>query len=238
MKPVFSNASVLACLAAVAVSACVRTSDGVPIPSDVAGGTAPTGAAPSSLPSVTTRPAEEADLTEPGVVATTRAPIPANSVTCSRPVSAPVRLRAQVNDPEAPKITVGVPDGWSMSDGSGDIGGRMTGPDGMFATVSIEPTQLDPAAAFRAYSDEVMEQSPVSSVSVLPGELCEYSGQKLRGAWSDTPQNAVEFSDRVVHIWTNDNDYLVAVHVQAPSGTAGFDAAQSLLTEDFEVEVP
>ena len=29
--------------------------------------------------------------------------------------------------------------------------------------------------------------SAVSSVSVLPGELCGYSGQKLMGTWSDTP---------------------------------------------------
>ena len=67
--------------------------------------------------------------------------------------------------------------------------------------------------------------SAVSSVSVLPAELCGYSGQKLMGAWSDTPQQSVEFLDRIVHVWTNAGDYLVAVHVQAPAGTAGFDAA-------------
>jgi hypothetical protein len=30
----------------------------------------------------------------------------------------------------------------------------------------------------------------------------------------------------------------VAVHVQAPTGTEGFDAAASVLTEDFEIELP
>jgi len=59
------------------------------------------------------------------------------------------------------------------------------------------------------------------------------------GAWSDTPQNAVEFTDRIVHVWTNSGtDYLVAVHVEAPTGTAGFDDAASALTEDFEIVLP
>jgi hypothetical protein len=148
-------------------------------------------------------------------------------------------MTAQVKDPQAPKITVGVPDGWSMSAGSGDIGGQLTGPDGMTATITIAQTQLDPAAAFQKYADGLMEEAAVSSVSVLPGQLCEYSGQKLMGAWSDTPQNAVEFEDRIVHVWTNSgNDYLVSVHVEAPTGTSGFDDAASVLTEDFEIVLP
>ena len=78
-----------------------------------------------------------------------------------------------------------------------------------------------------------------SVVSVMPAELCGYSGQKLMGAWSDTPQNAVEFADRILHIWTNSgNSYLVAVHVEAPTGTPAFDAASALLTEDFEIGLP
>jgi hypothetical protein len=83
-----------------------------------------------------------------------------------------------------------------------------------------------------------MAESPVSTVSVLPGELCGFSGQKLMGAWSDTTQNAVDYEDRIVHIWTNGGDYLVAVHVQAPTGTPGFDSAAALLTEDFEIVLP
>jgi hypothetical protein len=58
------------------------------------------------------------------------------------------------------------------------------------------------------------------------------------GAWSDSPQQSVEFLDRLVHVWTNTNDYLVAIHVQAPAGTDGFDAASKVLTEDFPVEIP
>ena len=68
----------------------------------------------------------------------------------------------------------------------------------MFATVTIAQTKLDPAEAFTEYADKVMAVSAVSSVSVLPAELCGYSGQKLMGAWSDTPQQSVEFLDRIV----------------------------------------
>ena len=131
-----------------------------------------------------------------------------------------------------------VPDGWSVAPGSGDVGVRMEGPGGMSATVTIAQTQLDPAEAFTEYADKVMAVSPVSSVSVLAAQLCGYSGQKLMGAWSDTPQQSVEFLDRIAHIWTNSNNYLVAVHVQAPAGTDGFDAASTVLIEDFSVGIP
>jgi hypothetical protein len=108
----------------------------------------------------------------------------------------------------------------------------------MSATITIAATQLDAAAAFREYTDGLMAQSAVSTVSIVPGELCGYSGQKLMGAWSDTPQNSVEFTDRIVHVWTNTKNYLVSVHVQAPTGVPGLDGAAELLTEDFEVRQP
>jgi len=220
----------------VVLAGCVRTSDGVPVAGD--GGATVTSSAPSA-PSATTGPTQEADQSVFGVVPTTRAPIPPNTVTCTQPIKPAVRMTAQVDDPQAPRITVGVPDGWAMSSGDGDVGGRIEGPNGMWATVTIASTQLDPAAAFRKYADDLMAESAVSTVSVLPGELCEYSGQKLMGAWSDTPQNAVEFEDRIVHVWTNSGtNFLVAVHVQAPTGTDGFDSAAALLTEDFEVVLP
>jgi hypothetical protein len=219
----------LACL----VAGCVRTSDGVPVAAD-RGVTAT-----SSAPSATTQPTQESDQSVYGVLPTKRAPVPPNTMACSQPSKPAVRMTAQVSDRLAPKITVDVPDGWSMSASSGDIGGQMTGPDGMSAIVTIAATQLDAAAAFTKYADDLMAESAVSSVSVLPGELCGFSGQKLMGAWSDTPQNAVQFEDRIVHIWTNSgNDYLVAVHVQAPTGTPGFDAAAEQLTDDFEIVLP
>lgn len=221
----------LACL----LTACVRTSDGVPVASEAGPGGVPT----SPQPSATTGPTQQSDPGAFGVEPTTRAPIPPNTVACSQSIKPSVRMTAEVDDPHAPRITVGVPDKWSMSAGTGDVGGRLTGPGGMEATITIAATQLDPAEAFRKYADELMAESAVSTVSVIPGELCGYSGQKLMGAWSDTPQNAVEYEDRIVHIWTNSgNDYLVSVHVQAPTGTSGFDSAAALLTEDFEIVLP
>jgi hypothetical protein len=223
---------VLLCMAAVLVAACVRTTEGVPVAGD-----AGPGAITSSPPSAP--PTQEADQSMYGVVSTLRAPIPPDTVTCTQSVKPAVGMTAVVNDPHAPRITVGVPDGWSMSAGSDDIGGRLAGPRDMRATITIAQTQLDPAVAFRKYADDLMSESAVSSVSVLPGQLCGYSGQKLMGAWSDTPQTAFEYRDRVVHIWTNSgNNYLVAVHVQAPTDTPGFDSAARLLTDDFDIVLP
>src|SRR3546814_466616 len=116
---------------------------------------------------------------------------------------------AQVADSVAPVITIAVPEGWSMQGGTGDVGAQLTGPDGMSATVTIMPTTLDPQAAFAEYAQELTADAAVSSLSVLPAELCDYSGQKLLGAVSDTPEEAIEFVDRVVHVWTNSRDYLV-----------------------------
>ncbi|MDT7765352.1 MAG: hypothetical protein QOC63_4772 [Mycobacterium sp.] len=225
---------VLLCMAAVLGAACVRTTEGVP----VAGESGP-GVITSSPPSAPTLPTQEADQSMYGVVPTLRAPIPPNTATCTQSVKPAVRMTAVVHDPHAPRITVGVPDGWSMSAGSDDVGGRLAGPRDMRATITIIQTGLDPAAAFRKYADELMTESAVSSINVLPGQLCGYSGQKLMGAWSDTPQNAFEYRDRVVHIWTNSgNNYLVGVHVQAPTDTPGFDPAAVLLTDDFDIVLP
>jgi hypothetical protein len=228
MNRVGLAALALTCL----LSACVRTSEGVPVASDRA---APT----SSAPSATAAPTQQGEPSRYGVVPTTRTPVPPNTIACSQTIKPSVRMTAEVDDPQAPRITVGVPDKWSMTAGTGDVGGQLDGPGGMQATVTIAQTQLDPADAFRKYADDLMAESAVSSVSVLSGELCGFSGQKLMGAWSDTPQNAVEYEDRIVHVWTNSGtNYLVAVHVEAPTGTPGFDSAAALLTEDFEIVLP
>lgn len=225
MKRVRFAALALACV----LAACVRTSDGVP----VAGENAPV------TPSATTAPPQQRNQSADGIVPTTRAPVQPNTVACPQTIKPSVQMTAAVDDPQAPRITVGVPDKWSATAGSGDVGGRLDGPGGMQATVTIASTQLDPAAAFRKYADDLIGEAAVSSVSVLPGQLCGFSGQKLMGAWSDTPQNAVEYEDRIVHIWTNSGtSYLVAVHVQAPTGTPDFDSAAALLTEDFEIVLP
>jgi hypothetical protein len=227
MKPARWAAVALACV----LAACVRTSEGVPVPGDVA-------APGSTPPSTRAIPPPDTDLTEPGIVPTTRTPVPADAVTCPAAPPPPVGVVASVPDPAAPKITVALPSGWSTTKGAGDVGARLTGPDGITATVTIAQTTLDPAEAFRKYADDAMAASSVSSVSVLPADLCGYSGQKLLGAWSDSPQQAVEFGDRVAHIWTNADNYLVAVHVQGPAGTPGFEPMTSPLMADFAVVIP
>ncbi|MBW8712027.1 MAG: hypothetical protein JF631_13630, partial [Mycobacterium sp.] len=174
MKRVGWAALALACL----LTACVRTSDGVP----VAGEAGPNAVTSLSPRSATAAPTQQGDQPAYGVVPTTRAPVPPNTVACSQSIKPSVRMTAEVDDPQAPRITVGVPDQWSMSAGTGDVGGRLDGPGGMQATITIAATQLDPSAAFRKYADDLMAESAVSSVSVLPGELCGYSGQKLMGA--------------------------------------------------------
>lgn len=219
-----------AALVVLAAAACVRTSAGHPVVAD-----SPT---PGTAQVPGSAKAGEADSSTYGVVPTNRTQVPAQAVTCAPQDKPKVGFVAKVSDASAPVITVPVPDGWSMQGGTGDIGGYLTGPQGMTATVTIASTSLEPAKAFADYADRLMGQAAVSSISVLPAELCEYSGQKLLGAWSDTPQNAVEFVDRVVHVWTNTGNYLVSVHTAAPTGTPGFDRAAELLAGDFQIRIP
>lgn len=223
---------ILLILLAPGASGCVRTDQGMAVRG------ADTTSTAGERPKPSAAPAEDLGPAAPGVAPTSRAPIPPNTVTCAQSVKPAVSAVAKVPDPAAPTITVAVPDGWSAEPGSGDVGVRLQGPDGMLATVTIAQTQLGPMEAFTEYADQVMAVSPVSSVSVLPAELCGYSGQKLMGVWSDNPAQSVEFLDRIVHIWTNSGDYLIAIHVQAPAATAGFDAAATVLIEDFAVGIP
>jgi len=227
------------CLTTALVSGCGKTSEGAPVADDVeavAESTSP--ATLTSTQTTRTIPTPEADLTEPGVLPTTRTAVAPDTVTCAAPDPSQEGVTAAVADPGAPKITVALPPGWSTTRGDGDVSVKLTGPEGIWATVTIAKTTLDPAAAFKQYADEAMAASPVSSVSVLPADLCGYSGQKLLGSWSDTPGQAVEFGDRVAHIWTNSGDYLVVVHVQGPQGSADFDPFTSPLMDDFAIEIP
>ncbi|MGZ8801055.1 MAG: hypothetical protein ACXWZL_00145 [Mycobacterium sp.] len=226
--------AVLLVCTTLATSACTRSSEGVP----TAGGedsAVTTTSGTSATP--TTETALPEDSPEPGVVPTTQTPAPAGAV-CAPADLPPVRTVAQVSDPAAPTATVSVPEGWSVSSGGGDPeGARLEGPIGMWATVTIAPTSLDPAAAFRKYSDDLTEGSVMTTVSMLPGEMCGFSGQQLMGILSDGT-DTVQYEDRIVHVPASAQDYLIAVHVEAPSGTPGFEEAGSLLTEDFEIGLP
>jgi hypothetical protein len=145
---------------------------------------------------------------------------------------------AKVADPQAPKVTVPVPAGWTLARGSGDVATRMGGPDGLTATVTIAATELEAAEAFREYADQMTAKYAISALSLLPGELCDYSGQKLMGTLSNSSQDAIQFNDHIVHVWTNTKNYLVAVHVQAPVGVTDTDTISEPLTGDFEIRIP
>jgi hypothetical protein len=229
MNPRHVSTVALACAAAVVVSGCVRVTDGLSVAD---------GSAESSAAAPETSSTVSVNQPEPGIMPTSEAPVPAGTVTCAPEVAPRVGYVAAVDDPRAPQIVIGVPEGWSFMGGTGDVAGTLTGPEAMTATVTIATTDLDPAAAFRGYANDIMEQSTVSTVSVLPGELCSYSGQKLMGSWSDIPETAVAFRDRLVHLPTDTANYLVSVHVEAPSGVDALDAAGDVLTADFEVRMP
>jgi hypothetical protein len=189
----------------------------------------------------TTAPAtssEAFDMPAFGVIPTTRTPLPPNADTCQVQHTGNVTFGAKVTDPAAPQIVVAVPAGFLPSSGAGDVAATMPGPDNMSATVTITATELEPEAAFKKYADAVTANKEFSSLSVLPGDLCGYSGQKLMGSTADKPGQAVEFRDRIAHIWTNTKNYLVAIHLQGPTGAAGFDAAESQLMSDFGIRIP
>ena len=187
--------------------------------------------------SATTPTTDIPDSSQPGVVETTKHPVAPNSVVCAAPSSAQTAV-ATIADPAAPKITVALPPGWTTQPGSGDVAARLTGPNGIVGDVRIASASPDAAASFTRYADDVMAKYPISSLSALPAELCGYSGQKLMGSWADNPDRSIQYNDRIVHVWTNDHDYLVSVHVEALSGTPDFSDAASVLTGDFGVSVP
>ena len=85
----------------------------------------------------------------------------------------------------------------------------------MTGTVTITPTTLDAAAAFRVYGDHRTKGSEISSLSVLPGDLCGYSGQELMGMLADQPGQGSN-SPTGWCVWTNDGNFLIAIRLQAP----------------------
>lgn len=123
-----------------------------------------------------------------------------------------------------------------MADAPG--GARLEGPDGMWATVTIGVVSPDPEAAFRAFTDDLTAQAAISTVSVLPGDMCGYSGQKLIGVLSGDADDAVQYEARIVHVPTATEAYLIAVYAEAPGEAEGFDTPAALLTDDFEIGLP
>jgi hypothetical protein len=166
----------------------------------------------------------------PGVAATLPYHIPPNALVCVAPNAGSGHpTSAVVRDPEAPKITISVPDGWNSSAGTGDIALATTGPDGMSATVTIAATELDPGGSFLRYTADLGASMPRLKFAVTGAEFC--------GTLQGQP-GAIDFADRIAHIWTNSKKYLVAIHLEGPAGRAGFDAAKSTLMQDFGVVIP
>ena len=99
--------------------------------------------------------------------------------------------------------------------------------------VTITPTDLDPGGAFLRYGAELRTSKP-GIRDTVGGKFCGYSSQLLGGT-----VGGVEFADRITHIWTNTNAFLVAIHLEGPASDApGFGAAKTTLMQDFAVVIP
>jgi hypothetical protein len=174
----------------------------------------------------------------PGIETTLPDHIPPNAFVCfPQPTGIGVGTVAQVADPAAPRITVALPDGWTADPGQGDLALTLNGPDGMTGTVTIDPTTLDPAAAFADYTAKLRHSKPDVRVDTEGAKFCGYSSQKLIGAFLG-PSGAVDFADRLTHIWTNTDKYLVVIHLEGPADAPGFDMAKTALMQDFAVVIP
>ncbi|WKG04792.1 hypothetical protein [Mycolicibacterium sp. HK-90] len=193
---------------------------------------APVTTLPTTSPS---RALPEFALPAYGVEPTTRRALAPGEVTCPAPPGATVEVRGP--EPGSPTLTVAVPEGFTeVEPGAETV--RLTGPAGMTAEISLAPTTLGAEDEFKRYSDDRVANSPINSLSVLPGDLCGYSGQKLMGVLADRPGEGIEYADRIAHLWTGSGDYLAVVRLEAPGGTPGFEQAQSAMFTDFGITMP
>lgn len=193
----------------------------------------------SSAPSSTAASSSKMpDLPTYGVVETTKRALAAGEQTCDAPAAPAQTMTATTGAPGSPTVIVAVPDGFTPgAPPSGDVALNLTGPDGLTGTVRITPTTQDAAAAFQQYTDARTAGHEFNSVSVLPDELCGYSGQKLMGVLADKPGSGSDYVDRIVHVWTNNGDYLVALQLQGPTGSKGLDVAKPVLLGDFGIRM-
>ena len=219
---------------------CDRTSDGVAVRAD-APAPASSGATRPSTTGTTapSQPSTSAPMAVPGIETTLPDTMPPNALICLPDLNgAGAAAAGVVGDPAAPRITVEVPPEWTSTPGRDDVALMLRGPDGMTGQVTIAATKADPAGAFAAYGDAIVAHAAVSVLNVMPAEFCGFSSQRLFGTWSDQPGQAVGFADRITHIWTNTGNYLVIVHLEGPSGAAGFDAAKTVLMADYPIVIP
>lgn len=227
--------------AAVLLAACSGKADEKPTSTSKSGSTttsATSSPATSSTSSTAASGSKMPDLPVYGVVETTKRPVSAGEQVCDPPSPPAQTMTATTGAPGAPTVIVAVPDGFSQAaPASGDVALNLTGPDGLTGTVKISPTPLDAGAAFRQYADARTAGHEFNSVSILPDELCGYSGQKLMGVLADKPGGGSDYVDRIVHVWTNSGDYLIALQLQGPAGSKGLDAAKPVLLGDFGIRL-
>lgn len=231
---------VAAVSAAVLLGACGGKTDEKPTTATKSDGTT-TMATSTSAPSSSTTAASGSkmpDLPTYGVVETTKRPVTAGEQVCDLPSPPAQTMTATTGAPGSPTVIVAVPDGFSQgTPASGDVALNLTGPDGLTGTVKITPTPQDAAAAFQGYADARTAGHEFNSVSILPDELCGYSGQKLMGVLADKPGSGSDYVDRIVHVWTDSGNYLIALQLQGPAGSKGLDAAKPVLLGDFGIRM-
>jgi len=215
------------------LSGCVRATGGS---ATKAGAPAASATANSATPS---HPTTSRGTPVPGIGQTLQDHIPPNAFICfPQPTGIGVGTVAQVSDPVAPRLTIGVPDDWTSEPGQGDVALTLTGPDGMTGTVKIAETKLDPAAAFADYAAALRRSKPDLQMDTAGAAFCGYSSQKLAGIFRG-PSGPLGFADRITHIWTNTNKYLVTIHMEGPADAPpGFTAAKTALMQDFAVVIP
>jgi hypothetical protein len=207
-----------------ALPGCVRTTDGVAAwPGGPAKSTASQSTTSNSAP-------------VPGIETTLPDHMPPDAFACL-PELTGIGTVAQVSDPAAPRITVARPDGWTSESGQRDVALTLTGPDGLTGTVTIAATTLEPAAAFAAYAAMLTRSKRDLHVDTVGAPFCGYSSQKLTGTYLGPP-GTLDFADRITHIWTNTDKYLVTTHLEGSADAPGFSAAKTALMQDFAVVIP
>ncbi|WP_144206300.1 hypothetical protein [Mycobacterium tilburgii] len=72
--------------------------------------------------------------------------------------------------------------------------------------------------------------------TVTATQFCGYSSQFISGTIGRPAR--VTFADRITHIWTNAQTYLVAIHIEGPAGAVGFGPAKSIAMQQFAVVIP
>ncbi|SHU28823.1 putative lipoprotein LpqN [Mycobacteroides abscessus subsp. abscessus] len=229
---------VAAVSAAVLLGACGGKTDEKPTTATKSDGTTTTATSTSAPSSTTASGSKMPDLPTYGVVETTKRPVAAGEQVCDPPSPPAQTMTVTTGAPGSPTVVVAVPDGFSQgAPASGDVALNLTGPDGLTGTVKITPTPQDAAAAFQGYADARTAGHEFNSVSILPDELCGYSGQKLMGVLADKPGSGSDYVDRIVHVWTDSGNYLIALQLQGPAGSKGLDAAKPVLLGDFGIRM-